>query len=56
LREAWVKSAEDMALLERIGLSDIDPNLREFHRIGEVYFHAKKHGKISAMLFKLQRA
>jgi len=45
-----------MALLERIGIADIDLNLKEFHRIGEIYFHAKKHGKASAMLFKLQRA
>ena len=57
MREAWEENARVIkaARLALIDLDSLGSAFVTFHREGEIYYHAKKHGIQSAMLLKLSR-
>ena len=58
MRQAWVENAKVIGpLLATENLTwTPDGRLVDFHREGEIYYHAKEHGLQSAMMLKLSRS
>ena len=56
MREFWIDVAAFLnTRAVQDGIAIVHESIINFHRAGELYYHAKKHGLQSAMLLKLSR-
>jgi hypothetical protein len=55
MRELWVEIGRVVDLNDQLpGDGGLHPSILRFHRAGQLYYHAKKHGVRSAMMMRLQ--